>query len=93
MTELHTIIMRAVTSNEKLDIDVADVAETPKPVDNLEVQESEDERLKKLILGWKGSKRELATRLGMSERTLYRRIEKILQEAEPPCLAEECPAV
>lgn len=93
VTELHTIIMRAVTSNEKLDIDVADVAETPKPVDNLEVQESEDERLKKLILGWKGSKRELATRLGMSERTLYRRIEKILQEAEPPCLAEECPAV
>ena len=80
VTELHTVIMRAVTRNDKIEIDVADLAETPKQEEDLEVNVSEEERVKKLILGWKGSKRELATRLGMSERTLYRRIEKIIQE-------------
>ena len=82
VSELYTIIMRAVTRYDRAEIGVADIAETPKPEveEDPEIQESEEERLKKLIFSWKGSKRELATRLGISERTLYRRIEQLVKD-------------
>ena len=82
VSELYTLVMRAVTRYDRTEIGVADIAERPNPgvEEDPEIQESEEERLKKLIFSWKGSKRELATRLGISERTLYRRIEQLLKD-------------
>ena len=41
---------------------------------------SEEARLRALIRGWKGSRADLAAHLGVSERTVYRWIERSRQE-------------
>jgi len=40
----------------------------------------EEARLRALIRGWKGSRADLAAHLGVSERTVYRWIERSRQE-------------
>ena len=40
------------------------------------VEESREERVRREIQNWQGSRAELAERLGVSERTLYRMIRK-----------------
>lgn len=42
-----------------------------------------DEELRKILSGWTGSRRELSIRLNMSERTLYRRLQRLDAEVEP----------
>ncbi len=44
-----------------------------------ESAETEEERVKQLILSWKGSRASLANQLGVSERTIYRWLERCRQ--------------
>lgn len=79
VTELQTILLRAAVFCDEINIDLADIAQAhEKESAKLKaLQASEEERLNQLILSWKGSKRALAERLGLSERTIYRRLEKL----------------
>lgn len=79
VTEMQTILMRAAALSEKATIDLADIMEIPfhESEEATIVSNSEEERINNLILSWKGSKRALAQRLGISERTLYRRLQKL----------------
>lgn len=76
---MQTILMRAAALSEKATIDLADIMEIPfhESEEATIVSNSEEERINNLILSWKGSKRALAQRLGISERTLYRRLQKL----------------
>lgn len=78
--ELKTIIMRAAVQCEKLVIDLPDIQEHTEPVvqnENIATEEQTQESIDKLIKSWTGTKRDLSIRLGISERTLYRRIVKL----------------
>ena len=80
-------MLRAAVFCDDINIDLTDIAEV-RERENAKLhalQASEEERLNQLILSWKGSKRALAERLGLSERTIYRRLEKLT----PPHLNEE----
>lgn len=79
VTELQTTLLRAAVFCDQINIGLTDIAEAQEKeaTSNKEIQETEEARLNKLILSWKGSKRALAERLGISERTLYRRLEKL----------------
>lgn len=80
--ELKTIIMRAAVQCEKLVIDLPDIQEHTEPVvqnENIATEEQTQESIDKLIKSWTGTKRDLSIRLGISERTLYRRIVKLSQ--------------
>lgn len=48
----------------------------------------EDARLRELLKSWEGSKADLATRLGISLRTLYRRIEHLEKSEDEEGTAE-----
>ena len=78
VTELYNIILRAMTTQDKPEIGSTDLV-TPSFVP--EVFSSDEVRIKNMIRNWKGSKRELATRLGIHVRTLYRKIESMNNSA------------
>lgn len=78
--ELKTILMRAAVHCDKMVIDLDDIhAQTELAIsldEELDEQKKQDS-IDNLIVSWRGTKKELANRLGISERTLYRRIDKI----------------
>lgn len=78
--ELKTILMRAAVNCDKMVIDLNDIQSHNEPLarpETIQTEEQHQDYIDNLILSWKGTKKELATRLGISERTLYRRIDKL----------------
>ena len=78
--ELKTILMRAAVNCDKMVIDLNDIQSHNEPLarpETIQTEEQHQDHIDNLILSWKGTKKELATRLGISERTLYRRIDKL----------------
>lgn len=85
VTELQTLILRAAIFCESLKIRAQDLMiEDTRP----ESVNDEDARLRELLKSWEGSKADLATRLGISLRTLYRRIEHLEKPEDEEGTAE-----
>lgn len=77
--ELQAVLERAAIFSQAPILEKEDLFMEKAIDDFSEIEETEEERIKHLLLGWKGSRASLASQLGVSERTVYRWLERCRQ--------------